>query len=81
MIQEWIDDAACRGEDTNLFFPERGGEVHSKTKKAVAICNECAVRQDCLDYAMRLGLKNGIYGGLSGNQRRSLKSVGARSAA
>lgn len=66
--QAWMADAACRGTDPDLWVPERG----EATKAALDICwNECPVREQCLDYGMSLGAKEpGIYGGLSGRDRR-----------
>jgi len=60
----WKQHAACRGMDTNIFFPERGGN----TKRAKAICAKCPVRQECEDYADPE--KFGIWGGLAEIERR-----------
>lgn len=64
----WQDDAACRGEDPDLFFPERGCVGHAKLRQAQAICEGCAVRSDCLEYALHHGENAGVWGGLSGKQ-------------
>lgn len=65
----WRDDAACRGLDTNWFFPERG-EI---TEQAVAVCALCPSRLPCLTYALDNLIREGVWGGLSENQRRRLR--------
>ena len=39
--QPWMAEAACRGLDVQLFFPERG----ELTDQARAVCARCPVRQ------------------------------------
>ena len=67
---DWQVSAACKGSDANLFFPERG----ASTRVAKAICRECAVRDECLDFAIDTGEKFGIWGGMSERERRRVKS-------
>jgi WhiB family redox-sensing transcriptional regulator len=59
--------ANCRGLDPDLFFPERGED----SSQAKAVCRECPVQFDCLDYALANGEKFGIWGSLSERQRRT----------
>ncbi|RCV51196.1 WhiB family transcriptional regulator [Marinitenerispora sediminis] len=54
----WQDDAACRGADTELFFTPGYESV------AKAICAQCPVRAECLDYAVSRPEKYGMWGGL-----------------
>ena len=51
MLKQWLDQAACRGVDTNIFMPLRGENVKVTTAKK--ICGECPVRQECLDDSLR----------------------------
>jgi hypothetical protein len=70
--EPWQRDALCNEpayRDTE-FFPERG--VSSRATKAV--CGRCLVRDECLDYALRAGVKHGIWGGLSERERRRVRS-------
>lgn len=46
--RDWIKDAACRGMDTNIFFPERGDTASVRLAKS--ICNGCKVQQQCRTY-------------------------------
>lgn len=69
MNPDWRDDAACRGQDPNIWLPERGESV----LRAKRICSTCPVADDCLEYALRESITVGIYGGLSEKQRRPLR--------
>lgn len=66
----WQDDALCREYPDVNFFPERGEDV----APAKGVCSRCAVRAECADYAIRLGERHGIWGGLSGIERRQARS-------
>lgn len=74
--EEWEALAACRGADTSLFFApnyfERREEKEAREAKAKAICARCAVRQPCLEYALRTRDPHGIWGGLNELERRRL---------
>lgn len=70
----WQDDANCRGEDLVLFFGpdgERQPERDVRERKAKAICSQCPVRNECLDYALSRPEKYGLYGGLNEDERAS----------
>jgi WhiB family redox-sensing transcriptional regulator len=62
----WHDRANCKGANADLFFPERG----ASTRAAKAICRECQVRAECLEFALRSGETFGIWGGMSERERR-----------
>lgn len=65
----WMQHAACRGEDPNLFFPRRGGDWDTP----LAICRTCTVTDQCLQWALDHGEKAGIYGGTTERQRRRIR--------
>ncbi|MDP2622657.1 MAG: WhiB family transcriptional regulator [Actinomycetota bacterium] len=65
----WQDEANCKGANADLFFPERG----ASTRSAKAICRECEVRADCLEFAIVTGEKFGIWGGMSERERRRVR--------
>ena len=65
----WQDGANCKGANADLFFPERG----ASTRAAKAICRECGVREDCLEFAITTGEKFGIWGGMSERERRKVR--------
>ena len=64
-------DAACRGKDPDLWFPERGDD----TRPAKAICATCPddVNAACLEFALEHGETFGLWGGKSERQRRRIR--------
>jgi WhiB family transcriptional regulator, redox-sensing transcriptional regulator len=74
--QVWQRRAACRGPESRLFFaptvPEPRPERDAREGRAKRICAECAVREECLEYALRIREPHGIWGGLNEAQRRGL---------
>jgi WhiB family redox-sensing transcriptional regulator len=67
----WRRLAACRGNDLNVFYPERG----ESAGPARQVCAACPVRQPCLDYALSNRITDGIWGGLTERERRPLQSA------
>jgi WhiB family redox-sensing transcriptional regulator len=74
--ETWQHQAACRGPQATVFFPpshvERKDEKLTREGRAKAICAECHVRLDCLEYALRIREPHGIWGGLNENERKQL---------
>jgi len=67
----WHQQANCLGVDPEVFYPERGDTAGWLTAKA--ICAGCEVAVECLEENM--AEKDGIFGGLSGKQRREYRKV------
>ncbi len=66
-----LDEAACRGEDPELFFPvTETGPGARQVVRAKAVCARCPVSPACLAYALKNGLAHGVFGGLTGSERR-----------
>lgn len=73
--QEWRDRAACRGVATELFYPN--GRQRGDQMQAIAICEACPVRTDCLQWALaNFDNRNdyGVWGGTTAKQRRGLRA-------
>ncbi|TMK32315.1 MAG: WhiB family transcriptional regulator [Actinobacteria bacterium] len=72
----WQFDAACRGEDSSLFFApnyfEKRDQKEGREAKAKALCARCPVREECLEYALQIHESHGIWGGLNEMERRQL---------
>jgi len=66
----WQDHAACRGLDTELFFPLRG----ELAATALATCRKCPVQSECREHALSFAERFGIWGGTSERQRRQLRA-------
>ncbi|MER6942529.1 WhiB family transcriptional regulator [Nonomuraea sp. NPDC000554] len=71
---KWQDDAQCRGEDLILFFgpdAERQPERDVRERKAKALCAQCPVRNECLNYALDRPEKYGTWGGRNPDERET----------
>lgn len=64
---EWHNDAACRGQGHELFFPEQGRR--DLTRKAKHLCRSCPVQERCLEEG--LSDPHGLWGGLTEDERRA----------
>ena len=72
----FMADGACVGVDPDLFFPTRG----AWSEVALQTCAGCAVREQCLEYALALGPDlDGVWAGTS--QRQRVRMLRARRAA
>jgi WhiB family redox-sensing transcriptional regulator len=69
--EQWREAAACAGLDDALFFPV--GEEDAKIDAAKAVCAACPVRDVCLQYAIATNQTEGIWGGMTGAERRRLR--------
>ena len=76
-VPEWMRDANCAGTKTpDWWFPEKGGNTAVKeTVRALAICEACAVKPECLAFALE-GKEYGIWGGLTEQERKPRKKRG-----
>jgi hypothetical protein len=69
----WWSQARCRDLPTRIFYPTRGDNFGLAVARCV--CARCAVRADCLDYALAAGETVGVWGGLSERERRRLRQA------
>jgi WhiB family transcriptional regulator, redox-sensing transcriptional regulator len=67
--EDWRDDSACRDVHPSVFFPVSIEDVSN----AKAICRTCAVKDQCLDFALRANQEAGIWGGTTEDERRRLR--------
>jgi WhiB family transcriptional regulator, redox-sensing transcriptional regulator len=74
-VDKWRKNAACSSLDTNLFFPDPDGgpETIPMIASAKAVCGECPVRQSCLEFAIRTRQLDGVWGGHTPEERRSIR--------
>jgi WhiB family redox-sensing transcriptional regulator len=56
-----------------FFLARRDGGDPRKIERAKSVCRVCPVREECLAYADECGEKAGIWGGLTGDERRRRK--------
>lgn len=70
----WEHRAACRGADGEIFFPVAApntGTWHAQAALALAYCDRCRVRLQCLAAAIDGGIDWGIWGGTTPEERRT----------
>ncbi|MFJ6650572.1 WhiB family transcriptional regulator [Streptomyces sp. NPDC091290] len=71
--------AACVGEDPELFFPIGDtGPALLQIEEAKAVCRRCPLIESCLQDALDRNETSGVWGGLSETERRKLKRRAAR---
>lgn len=71
MNLDWQDHAACKGMDTELFFPsDRGMHSTHQARMAARVCAQCPVAKLCGEYAEATH-SVGIWGGSVQRTNRS----------
>ena len=65
----WRQQARCRGVDPAVFYPVSDEDDAPEAKE---ICDECPVREPCLEYALTVREKHGVWGGRTERERRRL---------
>ncbi|MDJ0385004.1 WhiB family transcriptional regulator [Streptomyces sp. G-G2] len=77
---DWRHHAACRETDPELFFPiGNTGPALLQIEEAKAVCRRrCPVMDQCLQWALDANQTDGVWGGLSEDERRAMKRRAAR---
>ena len=65
----WRKLAACQGIDPEVFYP---ASDEDDAWEAKAICDECPVRQACLEHALAHREREGVWGGTTERERRRI---------
>jgi WhiB family redox-sensing transcriptional regulator len=71
---DWMPKAACKDADPDMFFVE-------KAEQPIVIehyCQSCPVRLDCLDYAIVFSELQGVWGGHTEQQIRTVRAKHVR---
>lgn len=66
--ESFIEFARCK-KNTEIDFHS---EDISMIKTAVAFCQECPVKEQCLGYALSNNILYGVWGGATAYQRKKL---------
>ena len=68
----WMQDAACAAHQKHAddWFK---GEGRGASHVAKAVCMGCAVRTDCLLYALANDISDGVWGGMTTRERRLVR--------
>ncbi len=76
---DWRSQAACVDEDPELFFPVgTTGPAIEQAEEAKRVCARCEVREPCLEFAIATNQDAGVWGGLTEDERRSLRRARQR---
>lgn len=70
----WMDAAACKGMDTNIFYPTEPAGIPA----AKAICRTCPVSSDCFQWALDVRDEHAILGGVSAFTRLRILATTSR---
>lgn len=70
---KWQDDAVCKNDGILFFAPdgERQPERDLRESLAQELCSWCPVRTQCLEYALSRPEKDGFWGGLNEDERKT----------
>lgn len=72
----WADHAACRGMTVDTFYVNDDateGERERVETAAKQICRICPSQPDCLQWALGTAEAEGVWGGLTADERRILR--------
>ncbi len=75
MTWGWQLRGACVGQDPELFFAPDGSRGPTRALyevEAKALCAQCPVRQQCLEYALEARM-DGVWGATNELERRALR--------
>jgi WhiB family redox-sensing transcriptional regulator len=68
----WLDSAACRGVNPEVFFPiKTGNGARREAAEAILICRECPVILQCRLYARTAARGFGVWGGHLRSSRKA----------
>lgn len=66
--ESWMTAAKCIEKDVNFFYSDNGGGTNTAKK----FCGDCAVKAECLEYALANRENFGVWGGESERGRRKI---------
>lgn len=78
-MRNWRAHAACRGMETELFFPVSEVAGSARVRRAKAVCESCPVRDACLAEALAARDVHGVRGGMTGPEREAAARGGLTS--
>lgn len=68
MDTSWMRLGHCRQLSPTVFFPSDGVGV----EEARRVCQDCPVKEPCLEYALAERVDHGVWGGTSERERRRI---------
>lgn len=71
-IEESKSIPPCMTTDPEIWFPDLSKGNVANYRTAVKLCQQCPVKNDCLEYALTVGERFGVWGGVTADQRLQL---------
>lgn len=73
----WQYRAECRGSSAEVFFPSEVDQEHplrraANARAAKLICDSCPVMRECLQHALAVPERFGVWGGLTPLERQRI---------
>lgn len=71
-MNEWAPQGACAENPDDGFVAERTNNARKNAEQErlpKAICGHCPVKMECLDHALKMPERGGIWGGLNDMER------------
>ncbi|WP_433023227.1 WhiB family transcriptional regulator [Kribbella sp. CA-294648] len=76
---DWRSRGACLDEDPELFFPIGSSDAaYVQVEAARQVCGRCAVREQCLAWALKINQVQGVWGGTSELERAAMRTRARR---
>lgn len=75
--KDWRVRGECADRNPDMWFSTAG----KKIREAKRLCRLCAVREECLAFAVESSIPHGVWGGMSESERRRLPAAGLVGAA
>ncbi len=67
-IHSWREVAACTDMDVDFF-----STTDAAVGRAKDVCGDCSVAVECLEFAVETNQPDGIWGGMTVNERRRVR--------
>ena len=67
------EEANCAGSDSEAFFTQPNSSTYPEIKMLKRVCGGCAVKTECLDYALKNNVL-GYWGNTTEIQRKRLRN-------
>lgn len=68
----WMEDAACAQIGPGLFYVGEKAQAR-EYDAARSVCNTCTVQAECLEFALEVDDRHGMWGGLSPQEREKVR--------
>lgn len=68
----WTENAACAGQDPELFFSDRDLSLNAAAKR---VCSICPVQTECLRDALDTHEEWGVRGGVNFANREEVRAL------